>query len=118
MLSVASLFQGTATGSARSARSARRSLAAREEERRRLDAAMQELPEVPRLALALRYFESARPRQIALVLGIPEDRVEAVLAEAVREVTRILQRPEEAMPAAAGSRGRAHRAPARKAARS
>lgn len=117
MLSVASLFQGTAPGSVRGARSARRSLAAREEERRRLNAAMQELPEAPRLALALRYFESARPRQIAAVLGIPEERIEAVLTDAVREVTEILRRPEATTLPEAASRPRARRVPVRKASR-
>lgn len=115
MLSVASFFQGTAPGSARRVR---RNLAAREEEQRRLGAAMQELPETSRLALALRYFESARPRQIALVLGISEERIEAVLADAVQEVTEILRRPEVATPAASSARPRAGRTSARKAVRS
>ena len=115
MLSVASLFQGTVPGSARHAR---RSLAAREEERRRLSAAMQELSETPRLALALRYFESARPRQIAVVLGISEERIEAILADAVREVAEILRRPEASVVAAAKPRTRVRRAAVRKASRS
>ena len=115
MLSVASFFQGTAPGSARRAR---RNLAEREEEQRRVGAAMQELPETSRLALALRYFESARPRQIALVLGISEERIEAVLADAVQEVTEILRRPEAAAPGASGARPRARRTSARKAVRS
>ena len=115
MLSVASFFQGTVPGSARPAR---RSLAAREEERRRLSAAMQELPETSRLALALRYFESARPRQIAVVLGISEERIDAVLTAAVREVAEILRRPEVVTPAVAGLRARARRTSARKAVRS
>jgi DNA-directed RNA polymerase specialized sigma24 family protein len=102
MLSVASLFQGAALGT----RPARRSPAAREEERRRLGAAMQELPEIQRLALALRYFESARPRQIAVVLGVTEERLESILADAVREVAEILRRPEAAAPAVARSRSR------------
>jgi DNA-directed RNA polymerase specialized sigma24 family protein len=113
MLSVASLFQGTAPGGARRVR---RSLAAREEERRRLSAAMQELPEASRLALALRYFESARPRQIAVVLGISEERIEAILADAVREVAEILRRSEVVTPVASSPRPRERRTPARKAA--
>jgi DNA-directed RNA polymerase specialized sigma24 family protein len=115
MLSVASLFQGTVPGNARPVR---RSLAAREDERRRLAAAMQELSETPRLALALRYFESARPRQIAVVLGISEERIEAILADAVREVAEILRRPEASGPAAAATRPRGRRAAVRKASRS
>jgi DNA-directed RNA polymerase specialized sigma24 family protein len=115
MLSVASLIQGTTPGTARRAR---RSLAAREEERRRLHAAMQELAETPRLALALRYYESARPRQIAAVLGISEERIEAVLTAAVRQVVEILRRPETVVSAAAVPRPRVRRAPARKMARS
>jgi DNA-directed RNA polymerase specialized sigma24 family protein len=115
MLSVASLFQGSAPGNARRAR---RSLAAREEEQRRLRAAMQELSETPRLALALRYFESARPRQIAAVLGIPEDRIDAILADAVQEVAEILRRPEAPAPEPADSRPPARRATIRKAVRS
>jgi DNA-directed RNA polymerase specialized sigma24 family protein len=115
MLSVASFFQGTASGSARPVR---RSLAAREEERRRLSAAMQELPETSRVALALRYFESARPRQIAVVLGISEERIEAILADAVRNVAEILRRPEVVTPAASGLRPRVRRTSARKVGRS
>jgi DNA-directed RNA polymerase specialized sigma24 family protein len=112
MFSVASFFQGTAPGSARTAR---RSLAARDEERRRLGAAMQKLPEASRVAFALRYFESARPRQIAVVLGIPEERIEAILDVAVQEVAEIMRRPEDGTPAASGSHAR--RTSARKAAR-
>jgi hypothetical protein len=95
MLSVTSLFQGTSVGSARRAR---KGLAAREEERRRLHAAMQELAETPRLVLALRYFESARPRQIAAVLGIPEERLEPILNEAVAQVMEILKRQDAGEP--------------------
>jgi DNA-directed RNA polymerase specialized sigma24 family protein len=112
MFSVASFFQGTAPGSARPAR---RSLAARDEERRRLGAAMQKLPETSRVALALRYFESARPRQIAAVLGISEERIEAILDEAVHQVAEIMRRPEAGTPEAADSPAR--RTSARKAAR-
>ena len=112
MLSVASLFHGAVPGSARPAR---RNPAAREEERRRVSAAMQELPETSRVALALRYFESARPRQIAVVLGISEERIEAILGEAVRDVAEILRRPDVVTPAASGPRPRAGRVSARKA---
>jgi DNA-directed RNA polymerase specialized sigma24 family protein len=79
---------------------------------------MQELPETSRVALALRYFESARPRQIAVVLGISEERIEAILLDAVREVAEILRRPEVVAPAPSGPPPRARRTSARKAARS
>jgi hypothetical protein len=50
-----------------------------------------------------------------VVLGISEERIEALLSDAVRDVAEILRRPEVVPPTV--SRPRQRRAPARKAAR-
>ncbi len=115
MLSVASLFPGTGTGRARRAR---RNSPAREEEQRRLREAMQDLAETPRLVLALRYFESARPQQIALLLDIPEERIDSILTSAVHDVTEFLRRAESTTPPAAVPRRRVGRTSSRKVDRS
>ena len=91
MLSVASLMQEAYPGRAISRR---RTTAGREEERRRLAAAIQELPELGRLALALRHHESLRPRQVAAVIGLSEEETLQLLSESVRAVAEILRRAE------------------------
>jgi RNA polymerase sigma factor (sigma-70 family) len=62
----------------------------RKEERQALEEALERLPEVPRLVLALRYCEGLRPRQIAAVLGLEEETVRGLLVDASAEVLRSL----------------------------
>lgn len=59
------------------------------EERRMMAVALDDLPELDRLVLSLRYYESVRPNQIAGALGLPEDEVRRVLAEALRRILEI-----------------------------
>jgi DNA-directed RNA polymerase specialized sigma24 family protein len=61
------------------------------EERKLLEAAILRLPDEARLVLALRYYESARPRHIARVLGVEEPEARSLLADAVRQVVREME---------------------------
>ncbi len=62
----------------------------RKEDRRRLAEAIDRLPETGRLVLGLRFYESIRPRQIAMVLGISEEDVRRILVDSVRQILRLL----------------------------
>jgi len=57
-------------------------------DRRLVASAINDLPELCRLVLGLRYYESVRPAQIAAALGLPESEVRITLADAL---TRLLE---------------------------
>jgi len=80
MLSVHSLMQEAKVAPRERARLGRK------EERRMMAEAIEDLPELDRLILGLRYYESVRPAQIAAVLGLPEDEVRRLLAQALERI--------------------------------
>ncbi len=93
-------------------RSRPRAASARKEERRRFEAALERLPEMPRLVLSLRAFETLRARQIASVLEISEAEVQEMLADAVRRIVAFLDGGDPGSGARTGVPGKS---PARSA---
>ena len=92
MLSFQTLMQEACV----SPRIRRRPLALGGKEARRVVAdAINALPETARLVLSLRYYEAIRPRQIALLLALPEEEIRQLLIAGSREVVNRLQEVPE-----------------------
>lgn len=88
MITVASLLQEVFLPRPRRARRVKPG----SEEGARLAREIASLPERPRLALALRVFESLSDAQIAAVLDLSETEVQGVLTEATQQVVERLER--------------------------
>ena len=75
-------------------------------ERRLIAGAINDLPELCRLILGLRYYESVRPAQIAVALGLPEEEVRRSLADALMRLAEAEGKAGASTPAKGQARRR------------